>query len=63
MVSSCICMASLITGDEGDNFYVIDSGEVEVCLYHKQDGEDLNQFIRYVSYLAIRFMLVRNSWV
>lgn len=20
------------TGDEGDNFYVIDSGEVEVCL-------------------------------
>ena len=22
----------LYTGDEGDNFYVIDSGEVEVCL-------------------------------
>ena len=29
-----LCGLSRI-GDEGDNFYVIDSGEVEVCLYHK----------------------------
>lgn len=34
-----LCGLSRI-GDEGDNFYVIDCGEVEVCLYHKQDRED-----------------------
>lgn len=38
MVSSHICVASpACSGDEGDNFYVIDNGEVEVCYYRKQD--------------------------
>ena len=28
-----VCMCVICSGDEGDNFYVIDSGEVEVSVF------------------------------
>lgn len=35
-------------GDEGDNFYVIDQGEVEVCILYT-----ISQFLNKLSYIYI----------
>ena len=43
-------------GDEGDNFYIIDSGEVEVLNLRKGQKENITKF------LISRFMSMERKW-
>ena len=43
-------------GDEGDNFYIIDSGEVEVLNLRKGQKENITKFFIF------RFMSMERKW-